>query len=482
MINTKFLKKKAINGILVFGIRRVLIQLIQTTANVILARILFPEDFGVYAIILLLISIFTLICDLGLTVGLVQSREEPTVKQLRTIFSTHLLLGMVATALMFSLASVFNYFTGGQLGQNSIFLLKLASLSLIFFNFRLISFALLERNLHFNKMVVEEVIELAIFEGIVIVLALLGFGVASFIWGMVASRLIGSLIYFILFPWKLGLRFSINDLKPFLKFGIPFQLNSLVGSINGAVTPIVVGGLVGTKALGLVTWAGGVGSFPKSASDIVARAIFPIIARSQHNQKLLISITERAIHFTNLITFPLVVIMIILAEPITYIVFTDKWKEAIPALYFFTFQSVFMAINQVLTFVLLALGKSKIIASISFASTVLIWILAIILVKTFGFLGIAVASLMTCGILIILLKELKKLIPINLLSCIVPYIPFTIILVIGLFLYIARFPIHSLLELILAVIFGAMLYGIPIFIIRFKIIKEDMLKIYHLFK
>lgn len=479
---SSLLKKKAVNGVVAFGIRRVLIQLIQTSSNIILARILIPQDFGAYAIILLFVNMFTLITDIGFAGALVQTDQEPDTKQLQSVFTVQFLLGLLATGLMFSVAPIFNHYYKGLMGSKGLLIMELGSLSLLFYNLRLVSYALLERNLQFNKLVAGEVVELILREVLSVVLAIAGFGIVSLVWGLIISRLGGSVFYYILYPWKLKLRLALDDLRYLLKFGISFQITTAINNLNGAVAPIAVGGLAGTRALGLVSWAGGVGSVPRSASDILGKVIFPICSRAQNDKKLVTKTVERAIHFTNLVTFPMVTLIIVLAVPMTTILFTSKWIDGIPALYFFSLQAVLMSLSQVLTYALLALGQSRTIRNISIINTALLWLLAIPLVSLFGLTGIAIAGFLTSFTLLLFFKELQKFAPVKIAGLTIPYLIFSCVSGLATYIYIQEFPILSFFQLLLTAIFGFLIYAIMVAAFRLKVIMHDAKQIYNLLR
>ena len=80
--------------------RTVLTRAITLLGTVALARMLTPADFGVFAVITLIVTIITIVGDLGIGAGLVQQREEPGPADLETVLAVQLALfgglGLVA--------------------------------------------------------------------------------------------------------------------------------------------------------------------------------------------------------------------------------------------------------------------------------------------------------------------------------------------------------------------------------------------------
>lgn len=454
----RIFKKGAISGLVSMSLRRVFAQIIQTSTNIILARILFPRDFGIFAIVLLFVSLFTLLADLGLSAAIVQSPKPPTKHQLRAIFTTQLLLAVVATLLMWLMSPLLFHFYKGELGDKGVFYLQLSSFAIILHNLKLIPNSLLERSLRFKKLAIAEIIELAIGPIVTVALVLAHFGVVSFIIGLLMARLVSTLTYHWLSPWPVGLAFSKTALKSFLPFGLPFQINQTIGTLSGSIGPVVVGTLAGASALGLLNWAGGVGTIPQTIGEIIGRIMFPLNSRVQHDLKLFQKSLERSIQFASMVALPMVAMLIALAQPITYIIFTDKWAPAIPALYLFAIQSYLMVLNSILTSALFALGYSKTVRNINFFMVASQWLLTIPLVMAYGITGYAIASLIISTAFLISLRELKKIIDIKILKYNLMYLIYSSISGAFIFIYTWRYPVKSLLELIIAATLGFSVY------------------------
>lgn len=182
-------------------------------------------------------------------------------------------------------------------------------------------------------------------------------------------------------------------LNRFLSFGVPFQVSAVYGTMSGAVAPVVVGGMLGVNALGLVNWAGGVAGLPRIISEIISRILLPLGARSQNDPEILKKTIERAMHLSSVISFPLIALVFVLAKPITYIVFTDKWLPGLGALYVFSIYGVFAILQDILVHALWAIGYSKKVRDITVLSVVLQWIFSFVLVSKLGLIGFSIAWL-----------------------------------------------------------------------------------------
>lgn len=474
------IKKKVVSGIVAMSFRRVIFQVIQTTAGIILARLLFPEVFGLFAIISFILGVFQLFSDFGLFAALIQRREKPKKRELESVFTAQIILALLAMSAMWFAAPLVVKYYFQQLGEGGIYFLRLSSTAILLYNLRLIPSALLEREANFKKIVIVEVIEIFVLEVTTILLVLKGFGLGSFIWAILISRFFAFLIYYSFKPWKVRLRLEVKPLAGLLKFGISFQLNTIISTLNSGLGPLVIGKMFSASSLGLVNWAGGIGALPKAFGEIFTRVIFTVSSRIQGNKILLSKTIERSIQLTSILSMPMVAILMALAGPVTFIVFTDKWAGGITSLYVFTFQSIFWIFGSLFISFLLSQGHSKKVRNITLFWSIIQWLLTIPLVKIIGFNGYAIASLLTSLLFVIPLRELKKEVDFSSLKHTLPYFILASVSGVIVYSYSELFLIGSIFGLVFASGLGFFSYSLLVFIFKGKEIKEDVVSIYKL--
>lgn len=471
------LKKMAVRGVFFLGIRRILIQVILTGANIILARLLFPEVFGTFAIAMGIVNFSALFASLGLEVALIQKKIDPIKEELQTIFTASLFLSFLISLAIIILAPLIFRFYATQLGKDGIFYLQVLAISMVGFGLRGISVSLLERRLDYQRMVIAEISDALILQLVTIILAITGFGVLSFIWGTLVSRFLGSAIFFVLAPWPVGLRFSFKKVKEMLPFGLNYQFNMILGGLNGAVVPLFVGKVAGSAGVGYLNWAGSLAAFPRTVQDILGRLIFPVGARAQTNQPLLRQIIEKTIQLSCLTCFPLIIILAALAKPVTYLIYTDKWLPGIPALYFFSLQSIFIVIGTILTQTLLALGEAKTVRNISLFWMISQWVLTVPLVLRFGFTGLAMAGATVSSTFFIPLFFLRQKVSFEIGRHVWSYLIYSLIAGLVTFFLNQHWPAQKLEELISWAVLGGISYLILTFSFKRKEIIEDIQRV-----
>ena len=472
--DTQMLKIKAVDSFFVLAIRRILIQLVQTVSSILLARLLFPDVFGLYALLLFFQGIFLLATDIGLYMSIIQDKKEPSLFELRSVFTVHMFLGIISSIIFWFLVPVLFDLFNHPLDKAHLFVVKISSLALIFYNLKLIPQALLERMINYKRIAIAEVSEILVFNIFAIYLAFNGFGVASFIWGLIISRLTSAIILFILRPWQIGFSLTLAHLKRFLSFGVPFQASTVYGTMSGAVAPVVVGGGLGVNALGLVNWAGGVAGLPRVISEIISRILLPLGARSQDDPEVLKKTIERAMHLSSVISFPLIALMFVLAKPITYIVFTDKWLPGLGVLYVFSIYGVFAILQDILVHALWAVGYSKTVRDIALMSVVLQWIFSFVLVSKFGLIGFSIAWLLTGLNCVFLYLKLRKKVQIHIISDLFKTLVLSVLVGMLTFFLTLLIPVISIWHLLGIGSVGLAVYALSVFYFRKKVWLQDV--------
>lgn len=470
-------KRKVARGVFILGIRRVLYQIILTSSNIILARILLPEVFGSFAIISFLILTLGILSNFGLGTALVQKKEAATKQQLRAIFTVLCIASIILIILVYFLAPLVHVLYGGRLNLQSIFWLRLLSLSVIVGQVSTISMRLLERHLEYKKLAIGEILSLLAVQLITVFFAINGLGVGSFVLGNLIGGFASFFIFYFLSPWPIGFTLRLSEIKSFLPFGLNYQANSFIGAINGAVVPGFVGAVSGERAVGLVNWAGGIRQAGLSPFDVIEKIIFPAVSRSQDDKKLLKMLIEKMIKISCMFSFPNLALIFALAPSIVSIIYTSEWMEGLTALYLSIIQGIFILLGAVMIDVLLALGRAENVRNISIFWAVLQWILTVPFVLLFGFNGVVLAGMIVSATFFIPLVQVRRYVRIDLWANVVPYLFYSILMGIVVFLAGKLLVIDSVWELFSVGVIGALLYGTILVIFERKKILQDITRL-----
>lgn len=397
------------------------LQAVNFLASIVLSRLLFPDEYGVFAIITAVTSILSTVGGAGLSAAVIQRREEPTAAQLSSLFW----LQLAASSLLFTVLFALSQFISDSfaLSGSGAWLVRAAAVSLLMDSVRSVPSATLERRLNYGPVAMVEVSEGVAFQLVAVACAWLGFGVWALILALTASRVVGVGALLRVTDWRPIRAFDRAFVTTALHFGIRYQVPTLISRLKDTFNPIVVGLLVGTAGAGFIAWASALAFLPLPIMSTLWRVSFPALSRMQNRRDHLdlgVSLSIRAASATAL---PISMISLALAYPITTLVFDPKWVPALPSFYLLAI-SLWPA--AVIGFPLLsmfgAIGRPDISLRFTILYAVLEWTLGIPLVLWLGFAGVAVRSVIVAyGTLPLLLAAAKPFVSISLRNVFFPY-------------------------------------------------------------
>lgn len=456
-------KKKAVSGAAVLTGRMLLMQPINFFSMALLTAFLTPAEFGIFFVVSAIKNFLSYFSDIGFAPALIQKKEQLTGIELKTIFTAQqvLILGILLLGFLFSplIQSIYN------LDQKAIYLFWALLLSLLFSSFKTIPSVLLERKLEFKKWVIPQMIETIIFNSIAVFLAWKGFGVTSYTVAVIVSGFVGlSLIYFIQ-PWLPGIAFSVSAFKSVLKFGIPYQANTLLAMIKDDGMILFLGAVIGPSGIGLLGWAQKWAYAPlRFFMDQVIKVTFPAFSRLQDNRKELSDLVSKSIFFICLLVFPSLIMLVLLSPTLVAIIPKYiKWSPALFALSVLTITSALAAITTPLTNTLNAIGKITLTFKLMVMWTILTWVFVPALTFLYGINGAAIGFSLVGLSSVIALYLVAKHVDINYLQSVGKPMLSAVLMGISVF-FVKNFLSVSLQQVIAMVIVGLVSYLSAIFI------------------
>jgi len=387
------IKKRSVTGAISYFMKTALLQFFGLTTAFILSAFFDPEDFGVYGYVTQIIGLLIFFSDVGLAASLVQKKEEPSLKDYRTAFTVQQLLSWVIVALVLIISQ-----TGmvqNKVGQDGVWILLALAISFPLASLKTISSIKLERELKFSLLIVPQIVEQLVFDGILIYLAWTGVGVVAYAWAVAVRSVIGTIVMWGIKPWKVGLRFSKQSLKNLLGFGVKFQLNDFLARIKDQLYFLVLGQVLPLNQFGYIQWAKNWSMYPYNLTVQNVMAItFPTFSRLQQHKKLLQKALEKSIFFISLLIFPILGFMCLLITPLTVVIEQyAKWQPAVLSFILFALSVGWAAISTPMVNTLNAIGKINKSLKLMVIWTSLTWIITPITLIIFGYEGVAIAAI-----------------------------------------------------------------------------------------
>jgi O-antigen/teichoic acid export membrane protein len=386
------LKRKTVSGAISFFVRTLILNGIGLAANLILGGLLAVTDFGIYGVVIQIIGVLTFFSDIGLASALIQRPSEPSDRDYQTIFWTQMSLAVFIVAICFALVQ--SGFFAHQLGAEGPAILYALAFSFILSAFKTIPSIKLTRALDFSKFVLPQIIEQLVFNGLLIILVLQGFGLQSYTLAIWARSLIGTALMLYLVPFFPRFTFSLRSFKRTIKYGCKFQANDLLARLKDQLFYLFVAKQMSLSDFGLVSFAKNWSMYPYNLTvQNVMSITFPTFSRLQAHSTYLARAIEKSIYFITLFIFPLLTGMCLFFYPLTQVIERyGKWEDALLSFVLFTLAIAPAAISSPLTNVLNAIGKINQTLYLMIIWTLLTWGLTLPLLHFYGFNAVAIAS------------------------------------------------------------------------------------------
>lgn len=430
--------------------------------NIILAKVLPVSTLGIFNIATSIITFFAFFSDIGLAASLIQKKGEVTRDDIRTTFTIQLMLVALLSIVIVLGAPFFGDLY--QLDESGVFLIRILGLSFFLTSLKVVPSVLLERQLNFNPLVLVEIIETVVFNGLLIFLVMQGHGIWSFSIAALVRGVIGVVLIYSIAPVKIGLGIERQAAKGLLSFGVPFQINNLLALLKDRLVPLVIAGMIGAQGIGYVTWAQGLAFLPLEAMNIVLRITFPAYSRLQHDTQALGRAIEKSLFVTSAVVYPLIFgIGALLPALVTYVV-SVKWEPAVLSFYLFAFSTFWAVLSTTFTNALNATGHIKTTLKLMIMWTVLTWVLTPLLVLNFGFTGVAGASFLISFTSIVTVVLFKRVVKVEVIRSI--YLPVVSSSVMATVVYLfSILLVRDRLMLVLAIILGGLVYSGMMFLL-----------------
>jgi len=310
---------------------------IQTVVNrslgflvkLVLARLLFPEDFGLVGMAAVFIGFINVFNDLGIGAALIQRKKEQlTEAHYHTSFWT----GIGWSILVF----IFVGFVIGPLAawfyQEDLLILIVPalSISILVSPINLVQRAMLTRTLKFKNLAFISNLSSLLAAIISLILAFYGAGVWALVVNSVATNIFALPLFLRASKYSPKLIWSKKCFKDIFGFGIYTTATSLFGKITSNIDYLIVGKLLGASALGIYTFAFiFTDVFRSQLMNIVKSVMFPVFSQLQNEPKKLKSYYLKVVGINGLLVNPVMFGLILFADYLIPLFFGNKWDDSV---------------------------------------------------------------------------------------------------------------------------------------------------------
>lgn len=356
------LRQKAISGSYWTFAQHFGSQIVSFGISIILARILLPEEFGLIAMINILMGVGTLLYDGGLANSLIRTKEADQ-EDFSTVFYFNLAGSILMYFISYVTAPLFaNFFEEPILIQ----IIRVYCLIFVIQAFSTVQIARLTKIMDFKTQMMVSLPSLIIGGIAGVLLAYYGFGVWSLVYMTLIQTTVRTIQFWFYSGWMPSRVFSIPKFKYHFNFGFKMTLTGLLEIIFTNIYTIVIGKAFSTTQLGYYNRANSIKDLPTSSiGAVLGRVTYPLFSSIQDDNDRLRRVNKDIIQIVTYVIAPVLIILLVIAEPFFVFLLTDKWLPAVPYFQILVVAGLLQPLNAYNMNILLVKGRSDLFLTLS---------------------------------------------------------------------------------------------------------------------
>lgn len=352
------------------------VQGTQFALQIILARLLTPEHYGVLAIMIIFTTLANVFIQNGFNTALIQNKDV-TEEDFSSVFWVTLgIAGVLYAVIFFAAPLIADFYSMPELVSP----FRVLALMLFPGALNSVQLAKVSREMDFKKVFYSNVGAIIIAGIVGIVIALLGGG----LWALVAQTMLNIFIAAIVMTVtsKLKLRLVINwtRVKVLFSYGWKLLVSGLVDTLYQDLQALVVGKKYNSATLGFFNKGK---QFPQfimnSVNGAVQSVMLPAMSEKQDKREELKALMRQAISLGAYVVFPMMAGLAGVAKPLIRLLLTDAWLPCVPYMQVYCISFAFWPVHSCNLQAINAMGRSDIYLKLE------------IIKKSYGLLALIIA-------------------------------------------------------------------------------------------
>lgn len=319
------LKKAAFSGVIwtfgeMFGG-----QIINFFVNIVLARKLSPDDYGIIGLIYILIVIGNTLMDTGLSPSLMRTKKLNDIDY-STTFVSQIILSLFIYTIIYIAAPFISIFYDRTELTNII---RVFCLLILLQSTVQVQSLFLIKKFNFRKQTLIKLPSIILSSSIAIYMAYDGYGIWSLVCMYLLQNFFWTLFHWLFGEWKLSLKFDKNVFYKHFNYGYKISLVEILNNITSNIYQIVLGRFYSLKTVGYYTQSLTIYQIPFSnIFSAILKVLFPLFAEIQDNEVKIKYNFLKCQEIFLMLMYPIFVFLFFNAKEILIVIFSEKWKDA----------------------------------------------------------------------------------------------------------------------------------------------------------
>ncbi len=341
---------------------------ITAVANIILARILSPSDFGIIGMTAIFMTLSTSLVDSGFT-GALTRKKDAVKADFDTVFYFNLAVSCLLYAVLFLCAPLIAGFFSNEI---LVPIVRILGISLVINAFGIVQKVILVRRIDFRTQAWISLASSVTASVAAVAAAFSGAGVWSLVVLQVVKPAVNTVLLWSVSKWHPGLCFSRKSFSDMFSFGGRLLVTSIISTLWSEMYSVIIGRMYSSSVLGQYSRADKVKNMVTSnVSSVMQKVSYPVLSSIQDDMERQVNVYRKVLRTTVLISFTAVFGLWAVAGPFVLTVFGDQWLPAVDYLRIMCFSGLFLPLMMCSANVINADGRSDITLFLEILKTVL---------------------------------------------------------------------------------------------------------------
>lgn len=419
------LKQKTISGIWWSSIERFSVLGVQFLIQIIMARLLTPQDYGLIGMLAIFIAISQSLIDSGFSQALIRKQDRNEADE-ATVFYFNIAVSLLLYILLCLLAPlVADFYKMPEL----ILIMRILCLGIVINSLSIVQRALLTVKMDFKTQMKASFTASFISGFLGVWMAYCGYGVWALVCQQIICAMLNTWILWLCSDWRPLWVYSWKSFRELFAFSSKLLAVGLIDTLYHNIYYIIIGKKFTAENLGYYTRAQQFSEFPSSnLTGILQRVTYPVLCSIQNDDKRLADIYRRFLKMSAFVIFPIMVGLSSVSEPFILCTLGEQWKFSAVLLQIICFGMMWYPIHAINLNLLQVKGRSdlflklEIIKKVFLVFSLIITVPLGLLAMCYGQIAMSLFSLVIntyyTGKLIDVgfFKQMKDLMPVLLLS------------------------------------------------------------------
>lgn len=320
------LKKSTLSSLFWKFVERGGRAIVELVVQIIMARLLAPDDFGALAIMLVFVNLGNVIVQSGLNTALIQT-PDATDEDFSTVFWMSLGLSILLYSIVYIIAPLIGAFYEMD---RIVWPLRGLSLVLIVNSLNSVQVARVTRDLQMKKIFQSTIVSVFVSAASGIYAACVGAGLWALVVQQVTYQVVGCAVLYIQVDWRPRMVFSVARARKLFSFGWRLLASGLLDQAYQSMTDLIVGKRFSPSQLGLVSQGK---KYPLAIGSMLDGAIQPVmlsaVSHVQDDKQRVKRLVRRALKTSTFLIVPTMIAFACCAPRLIPALLGDQWKDSV---------------------------------------------------------------------------------------------------------------------------------------------------------